>query len=157
MRVTISPVTLADDLAAICAQMQPANWAADNSMGSYQPETLKTFLEAAGVLLLAKVGVTIVGAALAYRLPHPEGGGSLYVHELDTHPGYRRRGIARALMGALMDLARTNRWWEVWVAAETRSAAANALYMTLHPTETEAAMIYIYEIEGDAEPTRHPV
>lgn len=69
----VSQVSLADDLDAICEQMQLETWGKDNEMTSYQPETLKTCLEAGGVLILAKEGETIVGAALCYVLTYPAG------------------------------------------------------------------------------------
>jgi ribosomal protein S18 acetylase RimI-like enzyme len=137
---------MADDLASICACMQPEQWAADNQMSRYQPAFLQAFLESGGILLLAKDGEQIAGAAIAYCLLHPDGAGSLYVHELDTHPKYRRQGVATAIMQALMALARQHQLTEVWLGAETAHEAANAFYRTLGPGDTEAAILYFYPV-----------
>ncbi len=94
----IGQIGASDDLAAICGQMQPNAWAADNEITSYRPDLLKKFLDGGGILVLAQVGDKIAGAALFYALPHPAGEHSLYVHELDTHPDYRRQGVASQIM-----------------------------------------------------------
>ena len=53
----IEQISLAANLEAICAQMQPGEWGADNEMTSYQPDKLHKFLESENtLLLLAKDG-----------------------------------------------------------------------------------------------------
>jgi ribosomal protein S18 acetylase RimI-like enzyme len=146
MQATLKKVLVGDDLAAICAQMQPGKWAPDNEMTSYQPESLKRFLDKGGILLLAYEDEIIAGAALCYELPHPAGEDSLYVHELDTHPDFRRRGIATQLMNEVRRIAVERNLTEVWVGTETDNNAANALYRNLGPDESEQCVIYSYKI-----------
>jgi ribosomal protein S18 acetylase RimI-like enzyme len=148
MTLSLRMVTADDDLAAICKQMQPGVWAKDNEMTSYQPEHLKALVQDdKNLLLLAYDDEKIAGAALCYELPHPAGDHSLYVHELDTHPDYRRHGVATALMGELMKVARARDLKELWVGTETENKAARSLYASLQPYETEAAVIYSYKVE----------
>src|SRR5690348_9167879 len=144
MPFSMHAVSVADDLVALCAIMQPEHWAVDNQMTSYQPAFLQKFLESGGILLLAKVGEQVVGAAIAYRMPHPDGEHALYVHELDTHPDFRRQGIATDMMRALQALAHKEHFAEVWVGAEASDKAANAVYRSLHPDDEEAATLYFY-------------
>lgn len=125
--MTLRTVTVTDNLQAICLQMQPALWAADNEMTSYRPEQLKAFLEKDGILVLAYDYDKIAGAGLAYELPHPAGDHSLYVHELDTHPDYRRQGVSTKIMQEMMRIAKQRDLPEVWVGTETDNAPANAL------------------------------
>jgi ribosomal protein S18 acetylase RimI-like enzyme len=144
---TIQLVTMADDLSAICAQMQPKLWADDNQMTSYKPELLREFLEAGNILLLAKDEDKIAGAAIAHKLLHPAGVSSLYVHELDTHPDYRRRGVATLLMNRCTELAKEMSLTEVWLGTESHNTAANAFYRTLNPYEVEPSVIYAFRVK----------
>jgi ribosomal protein S18 acetylase RimI-like enzyme len=143
--LTLVMITLSDNLENICAQMQPDLWGKDNEMTSYQPENLNKFLKCGGLLLLAKDDEKIAGAALCYELPHPAGEHSLYVHELDTHPHYRRQGVATALMNELNKIAAHRGLTEVWLGTETDNDAANAFYKSLHPYEIEPSIIYAYK------------
>ncbi|HSX30929.1 MAG TPA: GNAT family N-acetyltransferase [Candidatus Saccharimonadales bacterium] len=136
-----------DNLQAICAQMQPGKWGADNEMTSYQPDELKAYLESDNtLLLLAKDGDKIAGAALCYILPHPARQGSLYAHEVDTHPDYRRQGVATQMMRELQKIAKERGLTEVWLSTESTNAAANGFYRSLNPTETEPSVVYAYEV-----------
>lgn len=145
--IQLQIVTKEDNLESICAQMQPGLWAEDNRMTSYQPELLKKFLTSGGLLILAKDGGKIAGAAIAHILQHPAGESSLYVHELDTHPDYRRQGVATLLMNKCKEIAKDMNLTEVWLGTETDNASANALYKTLNPYEIEPSVIYAYKVK----------
>lgn len=147
MGIVIRSVKFQDDLSVVCTQMQPANWAADNDMTSYKLESLKKFLERGGILLLACEGDKIAGAALCYELPHPDGNDTLYVHELDTHPDFRRRGVATQLMAEAMKRAKQRGLSEVWLGADQDNPAANALYRKLGPSEVESSVTYSYRVQ----------
>lgn len=145
--ITIQRIALDNNLAAICAQMQPDLWGKDNEMTSYQPETLQKFLQQNGILLLAYAGDKIAGAALCYNLPHPSGENTLYVHELDTHPDFRRQGVATLLMNETFKIGKEPGVDEVWLATETDNVAANALYTKLQPYEIEQSVTYSYKVK----------
>ena len=147
MSFTIRLITQADDLGAICAQMQPKLWGSDNEMTSYQPTLLKKFLAAGHLLLVAYNNKTIAGAAIAHELLHPAGEHSLYIHELDTHPDYRRMGVASELMAELNKLAKDRGLTEVLLGTETENPAANAFYNSLDPYEIEPSEIYAYKVK----------
>ena len=144
--ITVKRLTLADDLQAICAQMQPDLWGKDNEMTSYKAENLKKFLQQNGILLLAYEGEKIAGALLAYHLAHPDGNDHLYVHELDTHPGFRRQGIGTQLMQEAFKVGKELGVDEVWLGTEHDNEAAKGLYEKLGPTEVEHGPIYSYKV-----------
>src|SRR5262245_60668886 len=112
-------VKAADDLEAICAQIQPELWGKDNEMTAYEPVLLKDFLANGNVLVLVYEAAKIAGIATAYPMPHPsKGGSSLLVYELDTHPDFRRQGIGTVLMEELLKIAKEQGLSEVWVGAD---------------------------------------
>lgn len=140
-------VSTSDDLAAICAQIQPELWGKDNEMTAYEPELLKEFLEKGNYLVLVYDGDKIAGAATAYPLPHPAAdGSSLYVHEVDTHPDYRQRGVATMLMKEMLKIAKEQGLYEVWVGADEGNEAAHNLYKKLNPYEQDPCTIYAYHV-----------
>jgi ribosomal protein S18 acetylase RimI-like enzyme len=136
-----------DDLDAVCAHMQPGKWGTDNEMTSYKPESLGRFLERGGLLLVALDNAKIAGAALCYKLPHPDGDDTLYVHELDTHPDFRRQGVATALMRELFKIAKERGLSEVWLGADDDNEAANALYRKLDPSDVDRTITYTYKVK----------
>ncbi len=140
-------VSKGSDLASICEQMQPDKWAEDNQMTSYQLERLKEFLEAGGILVLAKDGDKVAGVAICYKLLHPAGESSLYVRELDTHPDYRRQGVATLLMNKCKEIAKSESLTEVWLGTEADNDVANAFYTALDPDEVEPSVIYAYKVK----------
>jgi ribosomal protein S18 acetylase RimI-like enzyme len=127
--------------------MQPDSWAADNEMSSYQPEHMRRFLERGGLFVTVMDEEKIAGAALCYELPHPDGDDTLYVHELDTHPAYRRQGVGTMLMEEVFRIAKERGLAEVWLATETDNDAANGLYRKLQPWEVEQSVTYTYKVE----------
>jgi ribosomal protein S18 acetylase RimI-like enzyme len=73
----------------------------------------------------------IVGTLSVRRTALPAGGRGWLIGNVAVSPGWRRRGIARALMSAAIDLARRRRG--EWVALQVRSdnMGARALYESL--------------------------
>ncbi len=146
MQFTVRRISFDENPQAICAQMQPDTWGKDNEMTAYEPALLRSFLEAGNYLVLAYEGDRIAGAATAYPLPHPSAGGSsLYVHEVDTHPDFRQRGVATKLMGELFAIAKEQGLSEVWLGADDGNEPAHALYKGLHPYEADHCTIYAYK------------
>ena len=146
----IARVTLQDDLIAICAQLTPEKWGKDNEMKQYELEALQQFLaEAHNLLVLAWSGNSIVGVALGYVLMHPDGKEhSLYIHELDTHPDFRRQGIATKLIQWLREYASIHALQEVWLSTELEdNESANRFYRALLPDETLKSVIYSYNAQ----------
>lgn len=145
--IQIQLVSINDDLSAICSQMQPGLWAEDNEMDSYEPEKLRAFLEAGGILLLAKDGDSIAGVIVAHILPDPSGKNMFFVFSLDTHPNYRRQGVATMLMNKCRDIAKKKGLAEVWIIANSDNEPANKFYQSLNPDEVEPSVMYAYTVK----------
>lgn len=147
MGVIVESITVMDSLEAICARVQPELWGADNEMDSYEPEKLRAFLEAGGILLLAKDGNKIVGVIVAHILPDPSGKNMFFVFSLDTHPNYRRQGVATMLMNKGKELAKAKGLAEVWIIANSDNEPANSFYQSLNPDEVEPSVMYAYKVQ----------
>lgn len=143
MRIKL--VSRQDNLQAICTHMQPELWGADNEMDSYEPETLRAFLEAGGILLVAKDGEKIAGVIVAHILPDPSGKNMFFVFSLDTHPNYRRQGVATMLMNRCKEIAKEKGLVEVWIIANAGNEPANSFYKSLGPDEIEPSVMYAYK------------
>lgn len=145
--IVLKIISMSNNIDAICNQMTADNWAADNEMTNYQPEALKSFLiNPKNILLLAYDGNKIAGAALAYEVPHPEGENYLYVHELDTHPDYRRQGVGTMLMKEVLKIAKERGCYELWLGTEDDNVAAQKLYESLNPAEIDKTITYTYKL-----------
>jgi ribosomal protein S18 acetylase RimI-like enzyme len=69
-----------------------------------------------------------VGFVSGVETTHPDKGTEMFLYELSVRPDRRNRGIGRALVGALADLARERGCYGMWVATEPENAAALATY-----------------------------
>jgi ribosomal protein S18 acetylase RimI-like enzyme len=144
----IRRIVATDDLEAICAQMTPEGWGKDNEMTRYDPASLKVFLEHDNYLVLAYDGDKIAGAAIASVVLHPsKNSDSLFINEVDTHPDYRRQGIAMKLMEELLAISRERKLSEAWVGADEGNTPAHELYKKLNPYELDPNTIYGYKTD----------
>ncbi len=97
--------------------------------GPPRPEWTDAFLAEPGHhLLLAVEGDRPVGFVTGVEMVHPDKGRELFVYELGTDEGHRRRGIAGALLRALEDVAVSRGCHGLWVSTEPDNVAALATY-----------------------------
>ena len=88
------------------------------------------------IFLVAERAGEVVGFVFGYVLPRRHGKAtSLFVYELGVDEPYRRQGIGRRLMEALLEGQE-----EAYVLTEPDNDAANALYDALGGTRSEAVM-----------------
>lgn len=84
------------------------------------------------VVLVALKDETVLGGLVAYALDKFEKERrEYYIYDLAVDEGYRRQGIATALIRRLCDLAAERGGWVVNVQADLGDAPANALYEKL--------------------------
>jgi ribosomal protein S18 acetylase RimI-like enzyme len=76
----------------------------------------------------AEDGGAPVGFAYGHFLPRPDGRRAVLLYEVEVDPAHRRRGIATALVAAVLQHGALNDAFEVWVLAEPDNAAARRLY-----------------------------
>lgn len=84
------------------------------------------------IALVALVAGQVVGGLVAYALEKFERARrELYIYDLAVSEGYRRRGIATALIEQLREMAAKRAAWVMYVQADYGDAAAIALYEKL--------------------------
>ena len=87
------------------------------------------FLSSEGHHLFAAVDADApIGFVSGVETTHPDKGTEMFLYELSVHCEHRNRGVGRALVGALADLARSRGCYGMWVATEPDNAAALATY-----------------------------
>lgn len=83
------------------------------------------------MMVAAFDGDRMIGFASGTVLLHPDKPPSLFVNEVGTRDEWLRRGIARRVMGRLMEAARTRGCKGIWLGTEPDNAAALGLYRSL--------------------------
>src|SRR3954453_8590710 len=68
------------------------------------------------------------GFVSGVEVTHPDKGTEMFLYELGVDEGFRRRGIGRALLGALAELARARGCYGMFVLTDDDNAAANGTY-----------------------------
>ena len=88
------------------------------------------FLASAGhhLLLALDDDGRAIGFVSAVEMTHPDKGTEMFLYELDVHADHRNRGVGRALVRALADLAREHGCYGMWVLTDEDNAAALAAY-----------------------------
>jgi ribosomal protein S18 acetylase RimI-like enzyme len=86
------------------------------------------FLASEGHHLLVALEDVAVGFVSGVETTHPDKGTEMFLYELSVAPEHRNRGVGRALVGALADLARERGCYGMWVGTEADNGAALAAY-----------------------------
>lgn len=96
------------------------------------PGAPESFLQNPSSFLLgAYVDGAPVGLAWGLQMRSPSGRLTTYLHELDVHEDWRRRGVGSALVGEAMALARRRGSTKFWLSTGGHNAVAQALYESL--------------------------
>lgn len=98
-------------------------------------------------LLMAFDGDDVAGFVTGVETTHPDKGTEMFLYELSVHPERRNRGIGKALVGALGDLARERGCYGMWVATEPDNAAAIATYRVAGSSAPEPAVVLDWKFE----------
>jgi aminoglycoside 3-N-acetyltransferase I len=91
-------------------------------------------------LLVASVDGVDVGFVSGVETTHPDKGTEMFLYELSVAEGHRRRGIGRALVSALADLAVERGCYGMWVGTEADNQAALATYRSAGGQPPEASV-----------------
>jgi len=95
-----------------------------------KPEWAQRFLADPGHhLLLAYVDGQPAGFVSGIEMTHPDKGTEMFLYELGVDEGYRNRGIGRALVKALGELARQQGCYGMWVLTDRGNPAALKTYL----------------------------
>ena len=71
----------------------------------------------------------------------------MFLYELAVHEDHRNRGVGRALVGALAQLARDRGCYGMWVGTESDNAAALAAYRAAGAGSPEAGVILTWTFD----------
>jgi ribosomal protein S18 acetylase RimI-like enzyme len=99
--------------------------------GPPRPDATRRFLaEPTHHLLLAWLdgAPEAAGFVTGVETTHPDKGTEMFLYELGVAEGARGRGVGRALVEALAELARERDCYAMWTATETDNVAAQRTY-----------------------------
>ncbi len=117
--------------------------------GPVAPRWAEAALDAPGQhLAVALDGTRVVGFAMGIHYAEPDKAPVLYVDEVGTADAYRRRGVATALMRALLDHARTLGCTRVWLMTEDENEPARAFYAAIGGVEEQRPVYITFDPDG---------
>ena len=118
----------ADQLVALFAAVLP-----DSPTAHAEPlDEPEAFLQDPSSFMLgAYSDDTPIGLAWGLQMRSPSGRLTTYVHELDVHESWRRRGVGSALVTEAMTLARRRGSTKFWLSTGGHNETAQALYESL--------------------------
>ena len=120
---------------------------------SRSPDSLKTFLgNSANYLLVVEVGGVVDGFLMAYRLERADREASqMFVYEVGVAEAWRDQGLATALVGDVIALARAEGMFEVFVVTSQGNEPARRLYArTGGKVEDSSAMLFVYSLGSES-------
>lgn len=111
------------------------------------PARLAAYLADPGHLMLVALQAgEVVGQLRAMVHLHPDRAPELYLDNLGVTPRLQRRGIARRMLAAMLEIGRSLGCEEAWVGTETDNEAARGLYRGFKPREEEPFSLYLYRL-----------
>jgi ribosomal protein S18 acetylase RimI-like enzyme len=100
-------------------------------------------------LLIAYVDGVPAGMVTGVEMTHPDKGTEMFLYELGVDEGFRGRGVGRALVSALVDLARERACYGVWTITEADNAAALATYHRAGGSPEEGNVVLAWTFDED--------
>ncbi|MYW65887.1 GNAT family N-acetyltransferase [Streptomyces sp. SID8379] len=117
-----------------------------------RPERAAYFLAAPGHhLYLAHVDDEPAGFVSGVETVHPDKGREMFLYELAVAEPYRRRGIARALVRTLADLAAELGCYDMWVGLDLDNDAALATYLSAGGTQESPCRVITWDFTRPAD------
>jgi ribosomal protein S18 acetylase RimI-like enzyme len=123
--------------------------------GPARPEWASRFLSSPGHhLLVAYDGSEPAGMVTGVEMTHPDKGTEMFLYELAVAEPHRGRGIGRALVSALADLARDHGCYGMWVLTDADNRAALATYHGAGGEEESLPVMLSWAFTGNGEDGR---
>ena len=115
-----------------------------------QPALVHAFLaNPANVLVVAVVEGLVVGMASGIAYVHPDKPLTLFINEVGVSGRFRRQGIGRRLVSALLQTGTELGCKEAWVATELNNQPARKLYEALGGVaDQDHAVVYVVPLEA---------
>ena len=116
------------------------------------PRWARAFLDDPRHHLVVALGDgVVVGMASALDYVHPDKPPQLWINEVGVAPSHQRRGIARALLAAMLAHGRTLGCTEAWLGTEEDNVPARRLYEQAGGAE-ERFVLYAFAIPPERDP-----
>jgi aminoglycoside 6'-N-acetyltransferase I len=118
------------------------------------PQALQEFLDSPQHHLAVAIEEnTVVGFASAVQYVHPDKPRpELWVNEVGVSPSHQHRGAGKALMQALLNVARDAGCSEAWVLTERNNQPAMKLYKAVGGQEEQQEIImFSFTLKPDAD------
>ncbi|MGP3924632.1 GNAT family N-acetyltransferase [Streptomyces sp. 8N616] len=98
-------------------------------------------------LLIGYVDDVPAGMVTGVEMTHPDKGTEMFLYELGVDESFRGRGLGRALVSALADLARERGCYGVWTITGEDNAAALATYRRAGgvPEEEQVVLVWTFD------------
>lgn len=89
----------------------------------------------------------VIGFASAVHYVHPDKPPELWINEVGVAPPYQRQGVARRLLGAMLDHGASLGCTQAWVLTTPANTAALRLYETLGGIQaSEPAVLFEFPL-----------
>lgn len=106
-----------------------------------RPALLATYLaDPLHAMFVAIDAGFVVGQVRGSVHLQPDRASDLYIDNLGTAPSHQRRGVASAMIGAMLDWGKAQGCTYAWVATETDNDGAKGFYAAQRFTHGEIAM-----------------
>ena len=89
----------------------------------------------------------VVGFASAVHYVHPDKPTEMWINEVGVAPLFHRRGVAKAILEALLACARSLGCSEAWVLTEQDNVAARALYRSAGGQESGRPVMVTFDLK----------
>lgn len=96
------------------------------------------------VLVMAEAAGQVVGFASGNEVLHPDKAPQLFINEVGVSPAFRRNGIGRAMVAALLDWARGRGCDCAWLGTALDNEAGNGCFASV-PGAERAEDFTVYE------------
>ena len=114
---------------------------------SPEPAVAERFLVTPGHhLLIAYEDETPAGFVSGVELTHPDKGTEMFLYELAVDEAFRRRGIGRALVEELIEIARARSCYDLWVLTDHDNDAALATYRSTGTTGESSHVMLTWDL-----------
>ncbi|WP_348534641.1 MULTISPECIES: GNAT family N-acetyltransferase [unclassified Kitasatospora] len=98
-------------------------------------------------LLIAYVDDVPAGMVVGVEMTDPDKGTEMFLYELAVDEPFRGRGVGRALVSALADLARGRNCYGMWVITGEDNAAARATYRRAGGSPEEKQVVFVWTFD----------
>lgn len=98
-------------------------------------------------LCIAYLSGQPTGFVSGVELTHPDKGTEMFLYELSVDEPFRRRGVGKALVAALVDLAHDRGCYGVWVLTDSDNVAAVRTYPSAGLREPQEQLMLSHPLD----------